>query len=47
MGMQIKQKREMKWKAEQLEELEKIFEQWEIFLLVKSDAGKIYILTYF
>ncbi len=31
MGMQIKQKREMKWKAGQLEELEKIFEQWEIF----------------
>ena len=31
MGMQIKQKREMKWKAEQLEELEKVFEQWEIF----------------
>ena len=31
MGMQIKQKREMKWKAEQLEELEKVFEQWEFF----------------
>jgi hypothetical protein len=31
MGMQIKQKREMKWKAEQLEELEKVFEQWDIF----------------
>ncbi len=31
MGMQIKQKREMKWKAEQLEELEKIFKQWGIF----------------
>jgi len=31
MGMQIKQKREMKWKTEQLEELEKIFEQWEFF----------------
>ncbi|MBU4227387.1 hypothetical protein KJ987_03955 [bacterium] len=31
MGMQVKQKKEMKWKTEQLEELEKIFEQWEIF----------------
>jgi hypothetical protein len=31
MGMQIKQKREMKWKTEQLEELEKIFEQWDFF----------------
>jgi len=31
MGMQIKQKREMKWKTEQLEELEKAFEQWEFF----------------
>jgi len=31
MGMQIKQKREMKWKAEQLEELEKVFVQWEFF----------------
>jgi len=31
MGMQIRQKREMKWKTEQLEELEKIFEQWEFF----------------
>lgn len=31
MGMKIKQKKEMKWKTEQLEELEKIFEQWELF----------------
>ena len=31
MGMQIKQKKEMKWKTEQLEELEKVFVQWEIF----------------
>jgi len=31
MGMQIKQKKEMKWKTEQLEELEKVFEQWEFF----------------
>ena len=31
MGMQIRQKRELKWKIEQVEELEKIFEQWEIF----------------
>ena len=31
MSMQIRQKREMKWKMEQVEELEKIFEQWEIF----------------
>ena len=31
MGMQIKQKRETKWKAKQLEELEKIFEQWYFF----------------
>ena len=31
MSMQIKQKREMKWKAKQLEELEKIFEQWDFF----------------
>jgi len=31
MGIQIKQKKEMKWKTEQLEELEKVFEQWEIF----------------
>ena len=31
MGMKIKQKREMKWKAEQLEELEKAFEQWDFF----------------
>jgi len=31
MGMQIKQKKEMKWKAEQLEELEKGFEQWDFF----------------
>ncbi|MBA3062885.1 MAG: hypothetical protein FP833_08070, partial [Atribacteria sp.] len=31
MGSQIKQKKEMKWKAEQLKELEKIFEQWEFF----------------
>jgi len=31
IGTQIKQKREMKWKAEQLEELEKVFEQWEFF----------------
>jgi len=31
MSMQIRQKREMKWKTKQLEELEKIFEQWEIF----------------
>ena len=31
MGIQIRQKREMKWKIEQVEELEKIFEQWEIF----------------
>jgi len=31
MGMQIKQKKEMKWKAKQLEELEKVFEQWEFF----------------
>ena len=31
MGMKIKQKKEMKWKTEQLEELEKVFEQWEFF----------------
>jgi len=31
MGIQIRQKKEMKWKAEQLKELEKIFEQWEFF----------------
>ena len=31
IGMKIKQKREMKWKVKQLEELEKIFEQWDIF----------------
>ena len=31
IGMRIKQKREMKWKAEQLEELEKVFEQWDFF----------------
>jgi len=31
MGKKIKQKKEMKWKTEQLEELEKIFEQWELF----------------
>ena len=31
MGMQIRQKKEMKWKTEQLEELEKVFEQWEFF----------------
>ena len=31
MSMQIRQKREMKWKAKQLEELEKVFEQWEFF----------------
>lgn len=31
IGMQIKQKREMKWKAKQLEELERIFEQWDFF----------------
>lgn len=31
MGMQIRQKKELKWKIEQVEELEKIFEQWEIF----------------
>ena len=31
IGMKIKQKREMKWKAKQLEELEKIFEQWDFF----------------
>ena len=31
IGTQIKQKREMKWKAKQLEELEKIFEQWDFF----------------
>ena len=31
IGTQIKQKREMKWKAKQLEELEKIFEQWNFF----------------
>ena len=31
MGKKIKQKKEMKWKTEQLEELEKVFVQWEIF----------------
>lgn len=31
IGTQIKQKKEAKWKAEQLKELEKIFEQWEFF----------------
>ncbi len=31
IGTQLKQKREMKWKAKQLEELEKIFEQWDFF----------------
>jgi len=31
MGMKIKQKKEMKWKKKQLEELEKLFEQWEFF----------------
>jgi len=31
MAMKIRQKREIKWKTEQLEELEKIFEQWEFF----------------
>lgn len=39
MGIQIKQKKEMKWKTEQLEELEKIFEQWEVF----SDTVQIII----
>ena len=42
MGMQLKQKKEMKWKTEQLEELEKVFEQWDFFSdtvqkLVESD----------
>ena len=31
IGTQIKQKKEAKWKKEQLEELEKVFEQWEFF----------------
>jgi len=31
IGKQIKQKKEAKWKTEQLEELEKVFVQWNIF----------------
>jgi len=31
IGTQLKQKKEAKWKTEQLEELEKVFKQWDIF----------------
>jgi len=54
MGTKIKQKKEMRWKQEQIEELEKIFEQWEFFSdtvqnLIESkqmstDLGKKFLL---
>ncbi len=54
MGMKIKQKKEMRWQKKQLEELEKVFEQWEIFSRtvqklvesekVTSDLGKKFLV---